>query len=87
MPATMRVPTVGEIARRLGAPLHRIEYVIRARGIQAANWAGNAKVYTEADVDLIAEELGRIDAARAAEERHRAGRRAQDAARTGAVAR
>ncbi len=67
MPATMRVPTVGEIARRLGRPLHRVEYLIRARGIQAASWAGNAKVYTEADVDLIAEELRRIDAARAAE--------------------
>ena len=56
-----RVPTVGEIARRLGEPLHRVEYVIRARDIQPSGWAGNARVFTETDVDRIASELRRID--------------------------
>ena len=56
------VPTVGEIARRLGEPLHRVEYEIRARNIRASGWAGNARVFTEADVDHIAGELRRIDA-------------------------
>ena len=55
-------PTVGEIARRLRESIHRIEYVIRARKIQPSGWAGNARVFTEADVDRIASELRRIDA-------------------------
>lgn len=54
------VPTVGEIARRIGQPLHRVEYVIRARGILPAGRAGNARVFTEADVVRIESELQRI---------------------------
>jgi hypothetical protein len=55
------VPTVGEIARRLGEPLHRVEYVIRARNIRPSGWAGNARVFSEGDIDYIAGELRRID--------------------------
>lgn len=58
------VPTVGEIARRLGVPLHRVEYIVRARNIRPSGRAGNARVFTEADVDHIASELRRIDAER-----------------------
>lgn len=60
-------PTVGEIARRLGEPLHRIEYVIRSRQIQPAARAGNARIFTDADVDHIRSELRRIDEERAGE--------------------
>ena len=63
MPAsTPNVPTVGEIARRLGVPVHRVEYVVRARGIRPSGWAGNARIFTDADVDRIAGELRRIQA-------------------------
>jgi hypothetical protein len=55
------VPTVGEIARRLGVPLHRVEYVIRSRRIEPTGKAGNAYVYSDADVDRIASELRRIE--------------------------
>ena len=55
------VPTVGEIARRLGEPLHRIEYVIRAREVQPVSRAGNARVFSDADVEYIRGELRRID--------------------------
>lgn len=58
------VPTVGEIARRLGVPVHRVEYVLRARRIEPAGRAGNAYVYSDADVDRIASELRRMDAER-----------------------
>ena len=34
--------TVGEIARRLGQEVHRIEYVIRSRNIRPVGWAGPA---------------------------------------------
>ena len=56
------VPTVGEIARRLGEPVHRIEYVIRSRGIRPSGLAGVARVFTDSDVERIASELRRIDA-------------------------
>ena len=60
------VPTVGEIARRIGKPIHRVEYIIRARGIQPCGRAGNCRVFTEADVAYIAAELRRIDVERGA---------------------
>jgi hypothetical protein len=56
--------TVGEIARRLNLPLHRIEYVIRSRRIQPTGWAGHARVFGQKDLDTIAAELSRISAAR-----------------------
>lgn len=56
-----RVPTVGEIARRIGYPLHRVEYVIRSREIHPTGRAGNARVFTDMDVARIASELRRID--------------------------
>ncbi|MDZ4687104.1 MAG: hypothetical protein SH850_18665 [Planctomycetaceae bacterium] len=52
--------TVGEIARRLGQPLHRVEYVIRTRNIPPTGWAGHARVFHDADLMWIASELARI---------------------------
>jgi hypothetical protein len=51
------MPTIGEIARRLGQPIHRIEYVIRTRRIRPCGWAGNARVFPEDAVGVIASEL------------------------------
>jgi DNA-binding transcriptional MerR regulator len=51
------IPTIGEIARRVGVPQHRVQYVIRARNIVPCGWAGNARVFSEADVERIADEL------------------------------
>jgi DNA-binding transcriptional MerR regulator len=56
------VPTVGEIARRLDVPIHKVEYLIRAREIQPKGWAGNARVFSETDVDRIAGELQQFSA-------------------------
>jgi hypothetical protein len=53
--------TVGEIARRLGQPLHRVEYFIRTRNIPPAGWAGHARVFHDADLIWIASEVARID--------------------------
>ncbi len=65
MPTTVpSVPTVGEIARRIGCPLHRVEYVIRARRLRPKGRAGNVRVFSEADVKFIAAEIRRIDAER-----------------------
>lgn len=61
-------PTVGEIARRLGIPVHKVEYVIRARQFRPVAVAGNARVFSEADVDRIASELRRIEDEREGDE-------------------
>lgn len=53
--------TVGEIARRLDREVHRIEYIIRSRGIAPVCWAGHARVFSDADLDRIASELNRIE--------------------------
>lgn len=58
---TPAAPTVGVIARRLGVPLHRVEYVIRSREIQPVSVAGNARIFAESDVAFIASELRRIE--------------------------
>lgn len=55
-------PTVGEIAKQLGEPLHRIEYIIRSRNIQPASRAGNVRIFAEAEVAHIADQLRQIDA-------------------------
>jgi len=52
--------TVGEIARRVGVPIHRIEYMIRARGIRPARIAGNARVFTDEDMTLISDSLAEV---------------------------
>ena len=64
MDAPTIMPTVGEIARRLGVPIHRVEYVLRTRDIAPLAMAGNARIYAESDVDRVASELHRIDADR-----------------------
>ncbi|GMV70167.1 MAG: hypothetical protein DYG93_07655 [Leptolyngbya sp. PLA2] len=53
-------PTVGVIARRFGQPVHRVEYVIRSRGIKPVAWAGHARVFSETDVHRIGRELERM---------------------------
>jgi hypothetical protein len=60
--STTTLPTVGEIARRLGESLHRIEYVIRSRHIRPASRAGRVRIFAEADIAHIADELRLIDA-------------------------
>ena len=55
------LPTVGEIAHRLGQPIHRIDYIIRTRELQPIGWAGNARIFADEDVALVARELRRID--------------------------
>jgi hypothetical protein len=52
--------TVGVIAQRLGAPVHRVRYVIDTRHIRPVAIAGAARVFSDADVQHIASELRRI---------------------------
>lgn len=56
--------TVGEIARRLGTKVHRVEYVIKSRKVQPIGWAGHARVFSKASFTHIESELRRMDADR-----------------------
>ena len=46
--------TIGDIARRLGQPDHRIEYLIRTRNIPHVARAGRYRLFDEAAVALLA---------------------------------
>jgi hypothetical protein len=55
--------TSGAIASELGEPIHRIDYVIRTRGIEPEYVAGNIRVFGADVVERIAEILRGIDRA------------------------
>lgn len=62
----MRLLTAGEIARRLGVPLHRVKYVVDTRRLVPESWAGRHKVFSEAQCERIRAELARIERERMA---------------------
>lgn len=52
---------ISSIAELHGYPPHRIEYVIRTRGIAPVFRAGNCRLFDQASVDRIVEEINRIE--------------------------
>jgi hypothetical protein len=60
-PLPANVPTVGAIARRLGQPMHRVEYVLRSRRLRPTGKAGNCRVFAEEDVQRVQSALAAID--------------------------
>lgn len=52
--------SLGEIARRFGVPLHRIQYVVRTRSISARQCVGGRNLYSPADSELIADALSEV---------------------------
>jgi hypothetical protein len=67
--ATNLAGTVGEVARRLNAPLHKVNYVVRTRGIRPAATAGAYRLFTVEQVAKIGEALAEIDAREAGRRR------------------
>ena len=59
-----RLDTLGRVADKLGEPSHRINYVIRARGIRPAAYAGRLRLFDREAVARIRYELNAIDARR-----------------------
>ncbi len=49
--------TIGEIARAAGQPLHRVEYLVRARSIAPVGRAGRLRVFSEETARTIVAEL------------------------------
>jgi len=51
--------TIGDIARDRGVSIHRVEYLVRARGIRPAGRAGIIRLFDEAAAAEIGQELRR----------------------------
>ncbi|MCA9213795.1 MAG: hypothetical protein KDB27_12060 [Planctomycetales bacterium] len=57
----MSFESLGEIARRRGTPLHRVEYVVRIREIHPSISAGGRNLYDAPTAKRIESELDAID--------------------------
>ena len=68
MTATVpKLRTPGILAKEIGQPLHRIQYILRTRDhIRPAARAGQARLYDREAVAMIRHELNAIEARRAA---------------------
>ena len=51
--------TLGEVARRLNCPIHRVKYLIQARRIEPVERAGNLRVFGPEILELLRTELNR----------------------------
>ena len=51
-----RALTIGEIAKRLDWPVHRVDYLIGSRGIEPMLRAGNLRVFGETIIDRLRSE-------------------------------
>jgi DNA-binding transcriptional MerR regulator len=61
-----RLATVGEVAKLLRVPLHRVEYVLRSRPhIRPKATAGGTRCFDDDAIAQIRHELTAIDARRA----------------------
>jgi len=66
-PAVPTLRTTGVIARELGVPLHRVQYVLCSRlHIQPSARAGPFRLYDSAAIAMLRHELNAIDARRPA---------------------
>ena len=57
METETRALTVGRLAERLGVPIHRIEYLVRARDIRPVQRAGHLRIYDEQAEETLRKEL------------------------------
>ncbi len=54
------IHSVGTLAQLFRVPVHRIQYVIRSRGIAHVGLAGNVRLFDDAAARWIGSELQRI---------------------------
>lgn len=52
--------TIGSIAKATNSTVYRIEYIIRTRDIKEVSWAGNCRVFSDFDFQMIAKEVAEI---------------------------
>lgn len=49
--------TVGEIAKQLDCPIHKVEYIIMSRGIKPVQLAGRFRVFDDGALERIRSEV------------------------------
>lgn len=60
------VVTVGEITEQVGARQHRVQYILRTRGVKPLRKVSGTYIYAASVVELVRDAVARIDANRAA---------------------
>jgi DNA-binding transcriptional MerR regulator len=55
--AAAKLATLGDVARRLGVPVHRVTYILRTRNIQPTSRAATYRLFDNDVVARIAKEL------------------------------
>lgn len=68
MVAETKLLTVGRLAELFRCPVHRIAYLIRARGIRHAARAGRLRLFDTEALRILERELARLDGRPMAEE-------------------
>jgi hypothetical protein len=53
--------TVGEIARQLNEPVHRVQYAVKTRGIEPEAVAGNLRIFPSEALEQVAAILRDIE--------------------------
>ena len=56
---TRRALTIGELARQLDCPIHKVEYLIISRNIKPVQRAGNLRIFPIEVLKLLRDELDR----------------------------
>ena len=56
----VQLHTIGDIVEHLNEPQHKIQYIIRSRGITPVAMAGSVRVFSHTSVERIRGELKRI---------------------------
>ena len=60
-PSQTKLHTVGDVARLLGTPIHRVEYILKTRPqIRPIGRVGIARVYDDAAVELVRNAINEI---------------------------
>jgi hypothetical protein len=54
--AARRALTIGQIAKQLDWPIHRVDYLIRSRGMKPAMRVGNLRVFSDTILDRLRNE-------------------------------
>lgn len=61
-PPVPQLTTAGVIARKLGVPLHRVQYVLRTRThIKHTAWGGNLRLFPREAIAMVSDELELIE--------------------------
>jgi DNA-binding transcriptional MerR regulator len=56
-----RAITLGVMSSRLNIPIHRVEYLVRARDIKPVSRAGRFRVFDEQAIETLRQEVSQME--------------------------